>query len=67
MHVAVIRFPGSNCDDDVKHVLDRVIPESAARMVWHKDAGLGAADAVVVPGGCSEHSSGGLADSKGLP
>jgi phosphoribosylformylglycinamidine synthase len=53
MEIAVIRFPGSNCDDDVFHVLSRVIPRSRARMVWHKEAGLGAADAVVIPGGFS--------------
>ena len=53
MNVAVIRFPGSNCDDDVFHVLGRVIPDTVAHMVWHKDAGLPACDAVVVPGGFS--------------
>ena len=53
MNVAVIRFPGSNCDDDVAHVIGRVIPRSAARMVWHKDAGLGPTEAVIVPGGFS--------------
>ena len=53
MRVAIVQFPGSNCDDDVLHVLDRVIPRSTARLVWHKDAGLGECDAVVVPGGFS--------------
>jgi phosphoribosylformylglycinamidine synthase len=53
MNVAVIRFPGSNCDDDVFHVLGRVIPDTVAHMVWHKDAGLPVCDAVVVPGGFS--------------
>jgi phosphoribosylformylglycinamidine synthase len=53
MNIAVIRFPGSNCDDDVLHVLSHVVPGSSARMVWHKDEGLGAPSAVVVPGGFS--------------
>src|SRR5438876_1056129 len=52
MQVAVLRFPGSNCDDDVLHVLANVVA-GGARMVWHKDAGLGACDAVVIPGGFS--------------
>ena len=53
MDIAIIRFPGSNCDDDVLHVCNRVVPGSSARYVWHKDAALGACDAVVVPGGFS--------------
>src|SRR5438477_12944313 len=53
MDIAIIQFPGSNCDDDVFHVLSRVVPGSRARMVWHKEAGIGPCDAVVVPGGFS--------------
>jgi phosphoribosylformylglycinamidine synthase len=53
MDIAVIRFPGSNCDDDVFHVVSRVIPGLRARMVWHKDEGLGHATAVIIPGGFS--------------
>src|SRR5438132_5730490 len=53
MHVSIIRFPGSNCDDDALHVLGRVVAGSTAEMVWHKDARLGDCDAVVVPGGFS--------------
>ena len=39
--LAVVRFPGSNCDDDAFHVASRVIG-ATARFVWHKDAELGA-------------------------
>jgi len=53
MNISVIQFPGSNCDDDVLHVLAHVVPGSSARKVWHKDGALGACDAVVVPGGFS--------------
>ena len=53
MQVAVVRFPGSNCDDDVAHVLNHVIPGAGARFVWHKDSDIGQADAVVLPGGFS--------------
>jgi phosphoribosylformylglycinamidine synthase len=52
MKVAVLRFPGSNCDDDALHVLRRVM-KADARFVWHKETSLGACDAVVIPGGFS--------------
>src|SRR4051812_5612926 len=53
MEVAVVRFPGSNCDDDVLHVVSHVLPGARGRYAWHKDAALGACDAVVLPGGFS--------------
>jgi phosphoribosylformylglycinamidine synthase subunit PurQ / glutaminase len=52
MNVAVLQFPGSNCDQDVVHVVRNVLGHSA-RLLWHKEASLGAADAVIVPGGFS--------------
>jgi len=52
MNFAVLQFPGSNCDQDVVHVLRNVCGHSA-RLVWHKDTSLGNADAVIVPGGFS--------------
>ena len=52
MNFAVLQFPGSNCDQDVVHVLRHVLGHSA-RLVWHKEASLGEANAVVVPGGFS--------------
>jgi phosphoribosylformylglycinamidine synthase len=52
MNFAVLQFPGSNCDQDVVHVLGNVLGHSA-RLVWHKDHSLGAADAVIIPGGFS--------------
>lgn len=52
MNFAVLQFPGSNCDQDAVHVLRNVLGHTA-RLVWHKDASLGAADAVIVPGGFS--------------
>ena len=53
--VGVVRFPGSNCDDDAFHVVDRVLSDQgcAGAMIWHKDHTLGQVDAVVVPGGFS--------------
>ena len=50
MNVAVLQFPGSNCDQDVVHVVRNVLGHSA-RLLWHKESSLGAVDAVIVPGG----------------
>jgi len=52
MNFAVLQFPGSNCDQDVVHVLRNVLGYQA-ELLWHKEASLGAADAVIVPGGFS--------------
>lgn len=51
MNFAVLQFPASNCDQDAIHAI-RLLGHSA-RYVWHKENSLGAADAVVVPGGFS--------------
>lgn len=55
MNVGVIRFPGSNCDDDALHAVDRVLAPRgvSGRMIWHKDLEVGAVDAIIVPGGFS--------------
>ncbi len=52
MNFAVLQFPGSNCDQDVVHVLRNVFGHSA-RLLWHKESSLGDADAVIIPGGFS--------------
>jgi phosphoribosylformylglycinamidine synthase I len=49
MRFAVVVFPGSNSDRDAAFAAE-VIGE-AASLVWHKDADLGGADAVILPGG----------------
>ena len=49
--VAVVRFPGSNCDFDTLRAAERVGAE--AYFVWHRDTSLQAADIVVLPGGFS--------------
>lgn len=47
--VAVVRFPGSNCDADT---LRAALQAGAdAYYVWHRDADLKQADAVILPGG----------------
>jgi phosphoribosylformylglycinamidine synthase len=51
MNVAVLQFPASNCDQDAVHAI-RTLGHTA-RYVWHKESSLGAAEAVIVPGGFS--------------
>jgi phosphoribosylformylglycinamidine synthase len=50
--VAVVVFPGSNCDHDSLYAVEQVcgVP---AHAVWHRDSDLGRCDAVIVPGGFS--------------
>ncbi|HQZ39989.1 MAG TPA: phosphoribosylformylglycinamidine synthase subunit PurQ [Vicinamibacterales bacterium] len=50
MTIAVVVFPGSNSDADAYYAVSHVIGVGAA-LVWHKDTELGAADAVILPGG----------------
>lgn len=52
MTVGVIRFPGSNCDQDAFHALrdDLGLP---TKYVWHEETSLDGIDAVFVPGGFS--------------
>jgi phosphoribosylformylglycinamidine synthase subunit PurQ / glutaminase len=54
MKVAVIRFPGSNCDLDMMAAL-RTIRGIEPDLVWHEDASLGRREygAVILPGGFS--------------
>lgn len=52
MKFAVLRFPGSNCDQDCVHALN-AIPGASADYVWHKETSVAGFDAVVVPGGFS--------------
>ena len=50
--VAVIQFPGSNCDLDTLEVLQKV-EKTKAHLVWHKDLNKDDYDAYILPGGFS--------------
>ncbi len=50
--IAVIQFPGSNCDLDTLHVLKNVI-NIEADLVWHNEFKGSQYDGVVIPGGFS--------------
>jgi phosphoribosylformylglycinamidine synthase I len=47
--VAVIVFPGTNCELDVRAAVEAL--GGAAELVFHTETGLGGADAIVIPGG----------------
>ncbi len=48
-HIAVVLFPGSNCELDVVRAIEHL--GGSAEIVFHTESSLGGADAVVVPGG----------------
>ncbi len=53
MKFGVIVFPGSNCDDDMVHVLGDVMGQEVLK-VWHKETALPKKlDGIVLPGGFS--------------
>lgn len=52
MRFGVLVFPGSNCDDDCRHVLADVLGQPT-EMIWHGDQDLSGIDVVVIPGGFS--------------
>lgn len=49
MRVAVIVFPGVNCEHDVVHALKALGGE--AELVWHRETDLAGFDGIVLPGG----------------
>lgn len=53
MKFGVVVFPGSNCDDDMVHVLQDVLNQDVVKL-WHKTTDLPKGlDCVVLPGGFS--------------
>ncbi len=51
MKVAVVTFPGSNCDYDLFKAVEQV--GGTPTFVWHRERGLSGYDAVMLPGGFS--------------
>ena len=52
MKIAVVRFPGSNCDQDCLRALTDGLGVKA-EYVWHKETSVSGYDAVILPGGFS--------------
>jgi len=63
VRVAVVRFPGSNCDEDARRGAEQSGAE--AYFVWHRDTSLQGADIVVLPGGAKVFN--GRANASGQP
>ncbi|MDA4122584.1 MAG: phosphoribosylformylglycinamidine synthase I [Thaumarchaeota archaeon] len=54
MNVAVVRFPGSNCDLDAVQAISKLgSPEITTKLVWHESDELAKFDAIILPGGFS--------------
>jgi phosphoribosylformylglycinamidine synthase len=52
MKFGVVVFPGSNCDDDIMHVLGDVVKQDVVK-IWHKEKTLPDVDCIILPGGFS--------------
>ncbi len=52
MKFGVIKFPGSNCDQDAFHAIQDVLGQPV-EYLWHQEADLRGSDCVIVPGGFS--------------
>jgi len=53
MKVRVVVFPGTNCDQDIVHLYQKLLGCSV-KVVWHRDTDLnGSPDLVIIPGGFS--------------
>ena len=52
MHLAIIVFPGSNCDHDAYYVFQHIL-DLPVNFVWHKETSLKKYDAILIPGGFS--------------
>ena len=52
MKFGVVIFPGSNCDQDLIHVVRDVMKQEVVEL-WHKDHSLKGCDFVLLPGGFS--------------
>ena len=52
MKAGIVRFPGSNCDEDAYHAIADHLGQEAVYL-WHKDHDLQDVDLVILPGGFS--------------
>jgi phosphoribosylformylglycinamidine synthase len=50
MKFGVVRFPGSNCDDDAFHAVSAIV-RKPVEFIWHQSENLAGCDVLVLPGG----------------
>jgi phosphoribosylformylglycinamidine synthase len=48
----IIVFPGSNCDHDCHHVVDKILKKPVS-YIWHKETKIDHCDCIILPGGFS--------------
>jgi phosphoribosylformylglycinamidine synthase len=52
MRIAVVVFPGTNCDEETRYVLGDVLGQEV-EPVWHAETDVSRFDAIILPGGFS--------------
>ena len=52
IRIAIIRFPGTNCDRDTLHVIKNILKINT-ELVWHTDNNIDKYDVAILPGGFS--------------
>ena len=50
MKFGVVRFPGSNCDEDAFHAVGAIVRQPV-EFIWHQSEDVAGCDAVILPGG----------------
>ena len=50
MRVAILVFPGANCDRDMMVAVEKITGRRPA-LVWHKDSQMDPVDLIILPGG----------------
>jgi phosphoribosylformylglycinamidine synthase I len=50
MKFGVVRFPGSNCDEDAYHAVGAIVRQPV-EFIWHQSENLAGCDAIILPGG----------------
>ena len=52
MRIAILVFPGSNCDRDMMVAIEKLTGRRPS-LVWHKERSLDPIDLAIIPGGFS--------------
>ena len=52
MRIAIVVFPGTNCEEETHYVLGTLFGQEVDR-IWHQDTELSAYDCIILPGGFS--------------
>ena len=50
MRVAIVVFPGSNCDIDIFEAI-KYISKKMPKYIWHKETNIENFDLILIPGG----------------